>query len=111
MPQSARPAPVDLGEVITRHEIARDHARRLAARYPADIWRHLLGSLADIPALAAEIAQLRASLAGAKLGRANLAAAALATIAARRDGEPDPFRYLSDELCGQGYDITGRGTR
>jgi hypothetical protein len=111
LPQSARPVLADLGEVITRYEIVRDHARRLAARYPADIWRHMLGSLADIPVLAAEIAQLRVGLAAAKLSRANLAAAALAAIAARRDGESDPFRYLSDELSGQGYDITGREIR
>jgi hypothetical protein len=33
----------------------------------------------------------------------DLAAAALATIAAHQDGEPDPLSYLRDELRAQGY--------
>ena len=58
----------------------------------------------------AEITRLRAELADARLDRANLAAAALATIAAHADGEPDPLSYLRDELRAQGYDPS-RGRR
>jgi hypothetical protein len=49
-------------------------------------------------------------MAGARLDRANLAAAALASIAAQHDGEPDPLSYLRDELRAQGYDPGGRGS-
>ena len=64
---------------------------------------YLAAAFADTPALAAEISRLRADLADARLDRANLAAAALATIAAHHDGEPDPLCYLRDELRAQGY--------
>ena len=78
MTNRARPAPNDLQEVTTRHRHrARPHHRTRARQYPTDIWQHLLDSLADIPALAAEINRLRAELAHARLDRANLAAAAL----------------------------------
>jgi hypothetical protein len=107
----ARPVPDDLQEVTTRHHIARDLTTGLASEYPTDIWQHLLDSLADIPALTAEITRLRADLAHARLDRANLAAAALATIAAHDDGDPDPLCYLRDELRAQGYSTTGRGTK
>jgi hypothetical protein len=66
--------------------------------------QHLACAFADAPALAAEITQLRAALTGARLDRANLAAAALAAIAAHDDGEPDPLSYVRDELRAQGYD-------
>ena len=58
--------------------------------------------LPTLPLLAAEITELRAELAGVRLDRANLAAAALATIAAHQDGEPDPLSYLRDELARPG---------
>jgi hypothetical protein len=70
----------------------------------------LLATFADAPALITEITQLRDGLAHARLDRANLAAAALAAIAAHHDGEPDPLCYLRDELRAQGYP-TGRGSR
>ncbi|HEY5986267.1 MAG TPA: hypothetical protein VIV12_07825 [Streptosporangiaceae bacterium] len=82
----------------------------LAAHYPGDIWQCLVIALADTPALTAEITQLRTALADARLDRANLAAAALACIAAHRDGEPDPLSYLRDELRAQGHD-PARGRR
>jgi hypothetical protein len=100
----------DLREVATRNRIARQLAAEFAAQHPADVWQHLAVAFADAPALAAEITGLRARLAGARLDRANLAAAALATIAAHADGEPDPLSYLRDELRAQGYD-TSRGCR
>lgn len=96
-----------LPEVATRHRTARHLADGLADQLPADIWSYLAAALADTPALSAEISNLRAQLAGARLDRANLAAAALATIAAHHDGEPDPLCYLRDELRSQGYTPTG----
>lgn len=41
-------------------------------------------------------------LAEARLNRANLATAALAVIAATRDGEPDALSHSRDELQAQG---------
>jgi hypothetical protein len=106
-----RHVPTDLREVANRHRIARDVAGRLAAEHPADIWQHLLAAFADIPELAAEITRLRADLANARLDLANLAAAALASIVARNEGESDPLCYLRDELRAQGHDTTGWGSR
>ena len=93
----------DLPEVITRNHIARHITEGLADQLPADIWHSLTAAFADTPVLAAEITELRTELAGVRLDRANLAAAALATIAAHQDGEPDPLSYLRDELRAQGY--------
>jgi hypothetical protein len=99
--------PTDLQVVTSRHRTARYAADVLAARHPADIWQHLHAALADTPSLAAEITRLRANLAGVRLDRANLAAAALAAIAAHYDGEPDPLCYLRDELRAQGHHPAG----
>ena len=107
-PRNARPN--DLPEVVSRNRIVRHLAEGRADQFPADIWRSLAAAFADAPALAAEITKLRAELADVRLDRANLAAAALATIAAHRDGEPDPLSYLRDELRAQGYDPSRGGT-
>jgi hypothetical protein len=107
-PRDARPT--DLPEVVTRNRIARHLAEGPAYELPADIWQSLAAAFADAPALAVEIAELRAELAHVRLDRANLAAAALATITAHRDGEPDPLSYLRDELRTQGYDPSRGGT-
>jgi hypothetical protein len=104
----ARPVRNDLQEVTTRYDTARDLTAGLAGQYPIEIWQHLLDSFADIPALTAEITRLRMDLAHARLDRANLAAAALASIAAHDD--PDPLCYLRDELRAQGYSTTGWGS-
>ncbi len=93
----------DLPEALTRNQTARQLAEGLAGQLPADVWHSLTAALADAPVLAAEITELRAELAGVRLDRANLAAAALATITAHQDGEPDPLSYLRDELRAQGY--------
>ena len=93
----------DLPEALTRNQTARQLAGGLADQLPADVWHSLTAAFADAPVLAAEITELRAELAGVRLDRANLAAAALATITAHQDGEPDPLSYLRDELRAQGY--------
>jgi hypothetical protein len=93
----------DLPEALTRNQTARQLAEGLADQLPADVWRSLTAAFADAPVLAAEITELRTELAGVRLDRANLAAAALATITAHRDGESDPLSYLRDELRAQGY--------
>jgi serine/threonine protein kinase HipA of HipAB toxin-antitoxin module len=109
MPDSSRDTRTnDLPEVTTRNRIARHLIEGFSAAFPADIWRYLATAFADIPALSAEITRLRAELASARLDLANLAAAALATLAAHGDGEPDPLSYLRDELRAQGHD-TSRG--
>jgi hypothetical protein len=93
----------DLPEALTRNQTACRLAEGLAGQLPADVWHSLTAAFADAPVLAAEITELRAELAGVRLDRANLAAAALVTITAHHDGEPDPLSYLRDELRAQGY--------
>jgi hypothetical protein len=97
----------DLQEVTTRNRAVQMIVAGLAADRPAKIWEYLIDALADTPALTAEITQLRALIAEERLDRANLAAAALATISAHRDGEADPLSYLRDELTAQGYQLAG----
>src|ERR1017187_7587957 len=112
MPDAARNTPPDdLLEVATRNRIARHTVAGFAAAFPtlADVWRYLDAALADVPALSAEITRLQAELAGARLDLANLAAAALAALAAHYDGEPDPLSYLRDELRAQGHDPSRGG--
>jgi hypothetical protein len=100
------PAPANnLPEVTTRHRAARLIVDALAAERPARIWQYLTDALADTPALTDEISRLRAQVADERLDRANLAAAALATTRAHRDGEPDPLSYLRDELAAQGHHL------
>lgn len=112
MPNRPRNTPAnDLQEITARHRLARDLTETAAALYPAEIWQHLLAAFADIPPLTAEINRIRADLVGARMDRANLAAAALAAIAAHNDGEPDPLCYLRDELRAHGHNITSRGDR
>jgi hypothetical protein len=104
--------PDDLPEVTTRNRTARHIVAGFSAAFPtlADIWQYLDTALADSPAISAEMTRMRAELAGARLDLANLAAAALATLAAHGDGEPDSLSYLRDELRAQGHD-TSRGRR
>ncbi len=94
-----------LREAASRHHrIVSYLAEVLDLRHPDDIWPYLEAVLADIPAMAGEISRQGTDLAEARLNRANLAAAALAVIAATRDGEPDAMDYLRDELAAQGHD-------
>lgn len=103
MTDTSRTRSHDLPEALTRNQTARQLAEGLADELPADVWHYLTVAFADTPVLAAEITDLRTELAGVRLDRANLAAAALATITAHQDGEPDPLSYLRDELRAQGY--------
>lgn len=100
MPNPARPADINLEEVTARNDTARHIVAGFATAMPtlAGIWGYLQDTFNDVPALAAEITRLSAELKDTRLDRANLLAAARATIAAYRDGEPDPASYLRDEL-------------
>ncbi|WP_433475003.1 hypothetical protein ACQPZP_41070 [Spirillospora sp. CA-142024] len=101
---------IDLQEAINRSRTAR---RIIAntwpdASLPTILRRNLDNALDTIPALAAEIARLSTELRDNRIHRANLAAAARATLNAHSDGERDPHWYLRDELHAQGYDTEGR---
>lgn len=61
----------------------------------------LLMAWASIPHLCDEITRLHAALRETRLSRADMIAAARATITADREGEPDPLWYLHDELTAQ----------
>ena len=101
-----------LQEVTTRTRNARDIIAGFSTATPTltEAWRHIETALSDTPILTAEIARLRTELEKVRLGRANLAAAALAAIAAHRENESNPQSYLHDELQTQGYG-TDRGRR
>jgi len=101
-----------LQAVTTRNRAARDIVAGFSTATPtlAEAWRHIEAALSDTSILAVEIARLRTELEKVRLGRANLAAAALAAIAAHRENESDPLSYLHDELQAQGYG-TDRGRR
>jgi len=91
---------IDPQEIANRNNTARHIIAGFSAAAPtlAEIWQHLEAALADVPILAAEITRLRDELAGTRLDRANLLAAARAVVSAHLDGEPDPLSYLRDEL-------------
>ena len=101
-PSDAR---LNLTEAYARAE----HARRIVAGFAfamptlVGFWRQIGDSLADVPALGAEITRLNAALAADRIDRANLAAAGRAALAAWRGGEADPMSYLRDELAAQGF--------
>jgi hypothetical protein len=86
---------------ITRNalkEVRARHQHALATGSPSAI----LTALSDIPPLCEEVSRLRLYLGIARLTRANLAAAARATLAAANEHEKDPLYYLRDELTAQG---------
>jgi hypothetical protein len=100
----------NLLEVTTRAE----HARHVIAGFTrttpalADLWHQIDEALSDIRFLTIEVSGLNAQLSIIRLDRANLAAAALVTITACLDGEPDPLDCLRDELRAQGFDTRRR---
>jgi hypothetical protein len=100
MPNTDPHINIDLEEVTTTNDTARHIVAGFATATPtlAGIWQYLENALNDVPALTAEIRRLSAELSNTRLDRANLLAAARATIAAHHDGEPDPLSYLRDEL-------------
>lgn len=103
-------AAIDLQEAMTRNDAARHIITGFTAAMPtlAEIWQYLEEAFDDVPALAAEITRLSAELRDTRLDRANLLAAARATIAAHHDGEPDPLSYLRDELSARPADPRSR---
>jgi hypothetical protein len=92
---------ISLQEVSTRNTTARHVVAGFSAAMPAlaEIWGSLEDALNDVPALSAEITRLSAELQHTRLDRANMLAAARATIAAHDEGEPDPLSFLRDELA------------
>jgi len=91
-------------EITTRNDIARDIIAGFAAVTPTliGIFRLIDQSLADLPAVLADLGRMGAELEAVRLDRANLLAAIRATLAADAEGEPDPLGYLRDELDSPG---------
>jgi hypothetical protein len=100
MPDAVPHLTIDLREVMTRSETAVHTLAGFATATPAlaETCTYLQAALADVPVLVAEITRLFDQIRETRLDRANLLAAAQATIAAYHDGEPDPLSYLADEL-------------
>ena len=100
MPNNAPYSAIDVSEVMSRNQVARDIVSGFASATPtlAAAWDHIRAALADARDLATEVTRLSAELAATRLWHANALAAMRATIAAQRDGEPDPVYYIRDEL-------------
>ena len=100
MPNNAPYSAIDMSEVMSRNQIARDIVSGFASAAPtlSVAWDHIRAALADARDLATEVTRLSAELAAARLWHANALAAMRATIGAQRDGEPDPLYYIRDEL-------------
>jgi len=100
MPSNAPHSAIDIPKVLSRNLAARDIVSGFASAAPTLFvaWQHLQAALADTRDLATEVTRLRAELAAVRLWHANALAAMRATIGAQRDGEPDPFYYIRDEL-------------
>jgi hypothetical protein len=75
----------------------------LDRKTPLTVWT----AIADIPVLLAELDRLARLLTWARTEFANLLAAAHATLAADRDGEPDPLSYLRDQVAAHAAGDTG----
>ena len=101
MPHAFPYTSIDLQEVSIRNDAARHIVVGFSIAMPslAEIWRYLGDALNDVPLLSLEITRLSGELRHTRLDRANLVAAARATIAAYHDGETDPLSYLRDELA------------
>ncbi len=104
MPYTSGPNATDLQEVTTRNHTARQVIGGFSRAFPtlAEAWQLIDSALADTPGLTAEIIHLRTRLTDTRRDRANLLAAARATISAAHDHETDPLSYLRDELQARG---------
>ena len=100
VPNTLPDSSIDLQEVANRNDAARHIIAGFSTAMPtlADIWRYLETALNDTLALSAEITRLTAELRDTRLDRANLLAAARATLGASLEEESDPLSYLRDEL-------------
>ena len=100
MPDSNPYSAIDIPEVLSRNQAARDVVSGFASVTPtlSVAWQHIDAALTDARDLAAEVTRLSVELAAARLWHANALAAMRATIGAQRDGEPDPLYYIRDEL-------------
>ena len=100
MPNNAPHPAIDIPEVMSRNQAARDIVAGFASATPtlSAAWQHIRAALADARDLATEVTRLSAELAATRLRHANALAAMRATIGAQRDGEPDPLYYIRDEL-------------
>ena len=100
MPNRRPYSAIDIPEVMSRNQAARDIVSGFASATPtlSAAWQHIGAALADARNLATEVTRLSAELADERLWRANALAAMRATIGAQRDGEPDPLYYIRDEL-------------
>lgn len=100
MPNNAPYSAMDMSEVMSRNQVARDIVSGFASATPtlSAAWDHIRAALADARDLATEVTRLSAELATARLWHANALAAMRATIGAQRDGESDSLYYLRDEL-------------
>jgi len=101
----------DLHELNARNDNARHIIDGCASAMPtlADMWQYLREALNDAHTLTAEITRLSGELEYIRLDRANLLAAIRATLAAHAAGEPDPIRYIRDELDGRSCGGTAGG--
>jgi hypothetical protein len=99
-------------QITIRNDIARDIVAGFAAVTPTlvGIFRLIDQSLADLPAVLADLGRTRAELEAVRLDRANLLAAIRACLAADADGEPNPIGYLRDELDAQDAPAVTRRT-
>jgi hypothetical protein len=90
-------------EVSARNDNARHIVDGCASAMPtlANMWQFLQDALNDTHTLTAEITRLSGELECIRLDRASLLTAMRATLAAHAAGEPDPMRYLRDELGGR----------
>ncbi|GIH79810.1 hypothetical protein [Planobispora longispora] len=103
MPHSHPYPDHDLQEIIDRNHTARQLLTAFAHSTVilSDLWHLITAAIDDTPVLVTEIARLRVEMARMRLSRANLIAAAQATLSAHADGEADPLFYLRDELSAQ----------
>ncbi|MFI0350388.1 hypothetical protein [Actinomadura sp. 9N407] len=104
MPDTPRTARIDPQEVRNRNRAAREIVSALSEAMPSigDLWLRVHAALTDTPALLAELNRLAAEVITVRRDRANLVAAARATLKAEHDAEPDALYYLRDELRAQG---------